>query len=72
MEQLAQYLVGVIESSYQDLAHMVPCGSFLGLFDERPTKRTRVDGSIGLDAAGGWSQGSSSSRLFEFDDSETT
>ncbi|KAJ1645989.1 hypothetical protein LPJ64_002502 [Coemansia asiatica] len=71
MEQLAQYLVGVIESSYQDLAHMVPCGSFLGLFDERPTKRSRVDGIMGLNAAGGWTQRPSPG-LFEFDDSETT
>ncbi|KAJ1849391.1 hypothetical protein LPJ57_008368, partial [Coemansia sp. RSA 486] len=72
MEQLARYLVGVIESSYQDLAHMVPCGSFLGLFDERPTKRTRMDSFIGLDTANGsWSQ-ESPSGLFEFDDSETT
>ncbi|KAJ2787098.1 hypothetical protein GGI15_000974, partial [Coemansia interrupta] len=65
MEQLAHYLVGVIESSYQDLAHMVPCGSFLGLFDERPIKRSRVDGSGGS----AWTQNTGG---FDFDDSETT
>ncbi|KAJ1956201.1 hypothetical protein GGI12_005368, partial [Dipsacomyces acuminosporus] len=42
MQHLNDYLIGVIESSYQDLAHLVPCGSFLGLFDERPIKRTKL------------------------------
>ncbi|KAJ1947460.1 hypothetical protein GGF37_000400 [Kickxella alabastrina] len=61
MDQLIEYLVGVIESSYQDLAHLVPCGSFLGLFDERPIKRTRPNPHT-----------TTSQGLFEFDDSEVT
>ncbi|KAJ2347497.1 hypothetical protein GGH92_003183, partial [Coemansia sp. RSA 2673] len=56
MDKLVQYLLDVIQSSYQDLEYLVPCGSFLGLFDERPIKRTRTDGP----------------RVFEFDDSEST
>ncbi|KAJ2367462.1 hypothetical protein H4S02_010273, partial [Coemansia sp. RSA 2611] len=60
MDRLVAYLVGVVESSYEDLAHLVPCGSFLGLFDERPIKRARrtVPGTGG--------------GLFEFDNSEAT
>ncbi|KAJ1953017.1 hypothetical protein EC988_003233, partial [Linderina pennispora] len=68
MDQLNSYLVGVIESSYEDLAHLVPCGSFLGLFDERPVKRTRLSkpqlGETGHRVAIGGT--------FEFDDSEST
>ncbi|KAJ2444295.1 hypothetical protein GGF42_006349, partial [Coemansia sp. RSA 2424] len=59
MDILVQYLVGVIQSSYQDLEFLVPCGSFLGLFDERPIKRTRTNGPA-------------ATRAFEFDDSEST
>ncbi|KAJ1996752.1 hypothetical protein GGI06_006683, partial [Coemansia sp. S85] len=58
MDKLVHYLLDVIRSSYQDLEYLVPCGSFLGLFDERPIKRTRTDGSA--------------TRAFEFDDSEST
>ncbi|KAJ2350521.1 hypothetical protein GGF43_004290, partial [Coemansia sp. RSA 2618] len=66
MDRLVEYLAGVVESSYEDLAHLVPCGSFLGLFDERPTKRVRhaVPGAAGSTA---WQRG-----LFEFDNSEAT
>ncbi|KAJ2727126.1 hypothetical protein GGI07_000010 [Coemansia sp. Benny D115] len=49
MDQLVSYLVGVIESSYQDLSHLVPCGSFLGVFDERPVKRQRVGAAFEFD-----------------------
>ncbi|KAJ2585799.1 hypothetical protein EV177_009881, partial [Coemansia sp. RSA 1804] len=48
---------------YEDLAHLVPCGSFLGLFDERPIKRTRLNGPPSA---------VSSLPLFEFDNNETT
>ncbi|KAI9504068.1 hypothetical protein GGI25_001379 [Coemansia spiralis] len=65
MEQLIRYLLGTIESSYQDLAHLVPCGSFLGLFDERPIKRTHLSDSVPAGSA-------TPSPLFEFDNNETT
>ncbi|KAJ2159893.1 hypothetical protein GGF46_002675 [Coemansia sp. RSA 552] len=63
MERLVEYLVGVIESSYEDLEHLVPCGSFLGLFDERPIKRARYRAVPG---------GGTATTLFEFDNSEAT
>ncbi|KAJ2515303.1 hypothetical protein GGI11_003800 [Coemansia sp. RSA 2049] len=63
MEQLVSYLLSTVESSYEDLAHLVPCGSFLGLFDERPIKRTRLNGPPSA---------VSSLPLFEFDNNETT
>ncbi|KAJ2650904.1 hypothetical protein IWW40_002166 [Coemansia sp. RSA 1250] len=67
MNGLVEYLVGVVESSYEDLAHLVPCGSFLGLFDERPVKRIRKT-ALQANANGlGWQNA-----LFEFDTSEAT
>ncbi|KAJ1665374.1 hypothetical protein IW140_001453 [Coemansia sp. RSA 1813] len=66
MEQLIQYLLSTVESSYEDLAHLVPCGSFLGLFDERPIKRTRLSGQPRPGTT------ASSLPLFEFDNNETT
>ncbi|KAJ1799104.1 hypothetical protein LPJ59_002062, partial [Coemansia sp. RSA 2399] len=66
MEQLMRYLLSTVESSYEDLAHLVPCGSFLGLFDERPIKRTRLGGPPQAGVA------ASSLPLFEFDNNETT
>ncbi|KAJ2267569.1 hypothetical protein J3F81_005041, partial [Coemansia sp. RSA 371] len=65
MERLVEYLTGVVESSYEDLAHLVPCGSFLGLFDERPTKRARR-----TDPRFGSSSAPHQQGLFEFDNSE--
>ncbi|KAJ2548522.1 hypothetical protein EV175_004796, partial [Coemansia sp. RSA 1933] len=69
MEQLIQYLLSTVESSYEDLAHLVPCGSFLGLFDERPIKRTRLSGPALHSSAAAVP---SSQPLFEFDNNETT
>ncbi|KAJ2765286.1 hypothetical protein IWQ57_004835, partial [Coemansia nantahalensis] len=63
MERLVEYLLGVVESSYEDLAHLVPCGSFLGLFDERPIKRLRSDRAL---------PGGAPRLLFEFDNGENT
>ncbi|KAJ2809018.1 hypothetical protein H4R20_000441 [Coemansia guatemalensis] len=75
METLVEYLTGVVESSYEDLEHLVPCGSFLGLFDERPIKRTRVS-----DSSGGWQQPkhhpqgptAAAFGLLDYDNSEAT
>ncbi|KAJ2767639.1 hypothetical protein IWQ56_003252, partial [Coemansia nantahalensis] len=61
--RLVEYLLGVVESSYEDLAHLVPCGSFLGLFDERPIKRLRSDRAL---------PGGAPRLLFEFDNGENT
>ncbi|KAJ1730490.1 hypothetical protein LPJ61_002986, partial [Coemansia biformis] len=78
MESLGEYLLGVVESSYEDLAHLVPCGSFLGLFDERPIKRLRYErpalgGTLGAPARQQPPLANGTPRLlFEFDNSEAT